>query len=145
MSDIDWSTYSTADLIEAYSILKSDIETAEAQFKAKIKTSAEGLKNIHTQIKMRMNASGVNQLAVKGFGTAFYTTNTYYGASDWGKFCEHIIKRIEDGDNIISILSAFQKKPNKEYIVAWMEGHEGVPPPGVSVNSETELQVRRSN
>ena len=144
MNTIDWSTYSIADLIEAYVVLKTDIEAAEAKFKAKIKTSTEGLESIHTQIKSRMNKSGVDQIAIARFGTAFYNNRTYYSASDWGRFCEHVMKRIQDGDNIISILSAFQKKPNKEYVVAWMEAHDGVPPPGVSVTTEIELQVRRT-
>ena len=144
MNDIDWSQFTTADLIEAYAVLKQRIEEVDAKHKARMKEANEGLERIHTKIRAHMNQAGVNQIAVAGFGTAFNTTRTYYSASDWGKFCDHIVARVNAGDNIISVLSAFQKKPNKEYVLAWMEGHKGVPPPGISVVSENELQVRRT-
>lgn len=144
MNEVDWSTYTTAELIEAYAGLKNKIEEAERNFKKKLTSSKEGLESIHTQINKRMNAAGLTQTAVKGVGLAFYVDRTFYYADDWGKFCDHLIDRIARGDDIISVLAAFQKKPTQEYVTAWMAENKNVPPPGVRVDTKAELQIRRS-
>ena len=143
--EIDYTIYTDADLMEAFSILKREIDEINKEAAEKADSRIAGAEKIQAILFSRMNEAGVQNLTVKGFGTAYFTPKTFASVNDWDKFYNHIAERIREGENPADVLGAFQRKVSKEYVENWVKDHGGILPPGSTINSERALQIRRAS
>ena len=107
LDEVDFTTYTDADLMEAFSILKTEIDDIKRQAAEKTASRIAGVDKIQAVLFARMNEAGVQNISVKGFGTAYFTPKPFVSVSDWGKFYDHIAERILGGDNPADVLGAF--------------------------------------
>lgn len=142
METIDLKTYTTADLIEAFVILKNQADALDAEIKTKKKQLELGIEKIQTEVKERMVADSVANLTVDGFGTAFFTPIKKVSISNWREFVAHAEEQLAKGVPLDTVLGAFHKKLSTEYVDKYIE-ENGREPKGVTIFSERALQIRR--
>jgi hypothetical protein len=106
-----------------------------ARHKAELEPIKEEMKLIELYTKDMMNTQGLQQLGVKGMGTAFFATKDTLAIENWDLALEHI----KSTGSFQFLNRALNKTAIKEYI----EANGGQTPPGVRLDVWREVQFRK--
>ena len=144
-SSVDLSTYSAKDLIVAYTSIKTAVEAHEAKLKRSVARQKEMLDLLQAELLARMNREGTDSLKAAGHGTAFVKKITVPSVSNWNALYDHVASEIRSGTPAADVLAAFQRRITSDFVTDYQLRHDNRLPPGVIVNTERTVQIRRIN
>lgn len=122
-------------LVSGYISLRDAIEADETEFKAKVKPKKEMLEKIEQEFKKHFDATGTDNLTVKGVGTAFKKIVTSVTVGDWDEVWEYIQKN--------EAWDVLEHRANKTAVLARLK-EEGELLPGINMTQVVDVQVRRA-
>ena len=134
-------TTTPAQLIEAC-IKYRDFKKAKAdEFALAMKPYAEAMDLIEGQLLAFMNDQGLATLKAD-CGTAYQVVRTAVKLEDRQAFLSYLFGLVHGDDPLASefIANIVPKEP----AMAYMEAHNGMLPPGLALNRETVVNVRRT-
>lgn len=108
---------------------------AKAEWETKDRKYAEIIAACECWLMERMTEVGVDQFKVAGVGTAYLTTETRPGCSDWDVFNTWAV---QTGN-----VAMYQRRLSMPNIKQWMEDNGGELPPAVALSSERVVRVRK--
>lgn len=128
-------------LIETYIKYRDFRKAKEDEHKAAMKPYADAMDLIEAQILSIMKRDNVVQ--IKGAaGTAYQAMHTRFSVENKDQFVDYLFGLVRDDDpeaaNFIS--NVIPKEP----IQAYMDGNNGMLPPGILVNRELSVNIRRT-
>lgn len=109
--------------------LKKAYEAEDAKYK-------EAMEKCEAWLLLQCNTLGVDNLAVKGVGTAIKGKDMKVSCKDWPAFHAWVMANHQ--------LDMFERRISRATVKAFMEDHEGAIPPGLDVIFEQVVTVRRN-
>lgn len=136
------------DLLQAFIALR-DRKDANTQVNEKKAAAFEkGLDAISAILIARQQERKIDQISVKGVGTAFRSVRLKVSCGDWTKFhgwlVDQIVERVNANQSTDDLFAFFQRRLTVDTVKQYMKDHEGSVPPAVNALQEYTLNVRRS-
>lgn len=122
------------EVISAVIKLRDQIDAVKKQHKEQLAPLNVNMEKLEAYIQLQLNKAGVNSMAAKGVGTAFLQNVTSVTTEDWDATLAWI-KSQESWEFL-------EHRVSKSVVQDYMES-TGEVPPGVRVNTEVEVRVRR--
>jgi hypothetical protein len=121
-------------LISTFVKMRDARSDLKAQFEAKDRKLREQMEQVESFILHILNTSGVESFRTNA-GTAYRTESMTPTASDWGAFYAWV----KETDGFDFLFRRIKADAVKDY----MNQHDGMAPPGVSVFSKYGVTIRR--
>lgn len=111
------------------SALKKAYDAEDAGFK-------EIMEKCEAWLLVQCNTLGVDNLAVKGVGTAIKGKQMQVSCKDWKAFHEWVKANDQ--------LDMFERRISRNILKSYMEDHDATIPPGLDVMFESVVTIRRA-
>lgn len=129
------ASFTIDQIIDRYLGIREQIDAINADAKSKVEPLEKAKKILESHLMKVSNDTGQTQFGTAN-GTAFLTTVTRCGVSDWEATMRYI--RENEAWNLLN------KAVNKTAIGELIQ-QTGLPPPGVNWQSMKEIQIRRKS
>ena len=127
----------TADVvIEKYIALRDKRSEIKKAYEADDAKYKEAMEKIESWLLVQCNAMGVDNLTVKGIGTAVKGKSMQVSCKDWKAF--HVWVKAHDQ------LDMFERRISRNVLKDYLEAAGGELPPGIDVIYEQVVTVRRA-
>ncbi len=124
----------TSTLVKVYLKIRGAKERLAKEYDSKLAELDAQLKTIHDELRERMQAEGVKSMRTE-FGTPIMSLRTRYWTGDWDGFKQFI----KDFD----ALDLFEKRIAQGNMAKFLEEHPDITVPGLNVDSEYVVTVRK--
>ena len=121
-------------VIEGYLALRGQKEALAKQQKEAMEPLTTKMEKIENWLQAQLQSQGMTSVAAKGIGTAYLETRTDASVADWDAAFAWI-RQTEQW-------AFLERRVAKSVVKDYMEAHGDVPP-GIAVNSEVVLRVRK--
>jgi hypothetical protein len=125
---LDKVTETYVKIRDARSVLKKEYEAKDGELKAQLET-LDGF------LLGRLQDLGVESVRTK-HGTVYQSVTIKPSCGDWGAFGDWIIEN--------NVIDALERRVKKSFIADYMADNKGSLPPGISVQQEYTVTIRRS-
>jgi len=123
------------ELIEAYLTLRDGVQAIAKQQEDQLRPYKVKMAEIEAEMATRLLERGATNSKTEN-GTAYVSRTTSVRAADKGIFVEYV--RANQAFDLMEV------RPAKEGVEAYMQTHEGLPPPGIDVATHQKVNFRRS-
>lgn len=136
-------------LAGAYIILRDRKAAKNREAKVTEKNISDAMDRITNEFLTRFEARGSTSIGIAGVGTVSRGKDIKVASTDWKTHYNYQLDRAwaikEAGGDPTEIFSALHKRLSLEPIEAYMDKHDGQPPPGIEVKTEYKISVRKAN
>lgn len=128
-------TYTAEQLIQRYVQLRDDKAALAARHAEEMKPFNEGLTIIENALADILHAQGGENIKT-GAGTAYFSDVVSFKVEDWPAFYTYVYQG-QHADMLV-------RNANKTAVKDFMDANNGALPPGLSMNTVRNLNVRRA-
>lgn len=136
-------------LAGAYMILRDRKAIKNREAKVTEKNISDAMDRITNEFLTRFKDRGSTSIGIAGVGTVSRGKDIKVASTDWKTHYNYQLDRAwaikEAGGDPTEIFSALHKRLSLEPIEAYMDAHDGQPPPGIEVKTEYKISVRKAN
>ena len=122
-------------LVRAYRKVRDAIQKLTREYETELERLEEVRQGFSTEIKDRMLASGAKTIRTD-FGTVMLGTKTRYNTSDWDSFKKFVLEH--------EAVELLERRISQGNMKQFLEEHPDLLPPGLNVDSEYTVTVRRN-
>jgi len=136
-------------LAGAYIILRDRKAAKNREAKVTEKNINDAMDRIANTFLARFTDRGSTSIGITGVCTVTRSKSIKIASTDWKTHYNYQLDRAwkikEDGGDPTEVFSALHKRLSLEPIEAYMDKHDGEPPPGIEVKTEYGISVRKAN
>lgn len=122
----------------SYTNLREREAKLSASIEEELSQIAHAKAAIEWEIRGRLNTQGLKSFKLASGSNFHIREQTNYTIANLDTFYVHLEERRKDGETT-AVYGAFPKRITKDYVKAWMEGHDGELPPGLDVITERKI------